>query len=151
VKRLDFMREVGQPVNGQKHLILAESFLGHSSCCGWIENLATEEAGMKRIEAIIARSALDDFQRCAKDLGIFGFDLSVQKTRPCHHRRLSISGKHRSAASSKIKVDFAVLDEQTKPTVHAVLETVHPESIGIFKFDEDACLAGTERPRTKLA
>jgi hypothetical protein len=34
-------------------------------------------------------------------------------------------------------VDFAVGDEETKPTVHAVLESVHPESIAIFKFDHD--------------
>jgi len=106
---------------------------------------------MKRIEAIIARSALDDFQRCARDLGIFGFDLSVQKTRLCDHHRLSINGEHRSVTPSRIKVDFAVLDEQTKSTVHAVLETVHPESIGIFKFDEDAGPAGSVRPRPNAA
>lgn len=93
---------------------------------------------MKRIEAIIARSALDDFHRCAKNLGIFGFDLSVPKTRLCDHQRLSISGEHKSVTGSTIKVEFAVLDEQTKPTVHAVLEKVQPESIGIFKFDEDS-------------
>jgi hypothetical protein len=34
-------------------------------------------------------------------------------------------------------VDFAVLDEQTQPTIHAVLESVHPDSIGVFRFDED--------------
>lgn len=93
---------------------------------------------MKRIEAIITRSALDDFQRCARDLGIFGFDLSVQKTRLYDSQRLSISEEHGSDTSSKIKVDFAVRDDQTKPTVHAVLESAHPESIGIFRFDEDA-------------
>jgi hypothetical protein len=93
---------------------------------------------MKRIEAIIARSALDDFHRCARDLGIFGFDLSVPKTRFCDHQRLSMIGAVGPVTASSIKVDFAVPDEQTKPTVHAVLETVHPESIGIFKFDEDA-------------
>jgi hypothetical protein len=40
-------------------------------------------------------------------------------------------------ATLRIKVDFAGLDEDTKPTVHAVLESVHPESIAIFKFDQD--------------
>jgi hypothetical protein len=34
-------------------------------------------------------------------------------------------------------VDFAVLDEDIKPTVHAVLISVHPESIAIFKFEQD--------------
>jgi hypothetical protein len=93
---------------------------------------------MKRIEAIIARSALDDFHRCAKDLGIFGFDLSVPKRRLCDLQRLPITEESSPVTASRIKVDFAVLDEQTKPTVHAVLENVHPESIGIFKFDEDS-------------
>jgi nitrogen regulatory protein PII len=101
---------------------------------------------MKRIEAIIARSALDDFHRCAKSLGIFGFDLSAPKTRLCDNQRLSIRRELRSVAGSKIKVEFAVLDEQTKPTIHAVLETVHPESIGIFKFDEDASAVVRPRP-----
>jgi hypothetical protein len=34
-------------------------------------------------------------------------------------------------------VDFAVLDEETKHTIHAVLESVHPDSIAIFNFDPD--------------
>jgi hypothetical protein len=34
-------------------------------------------------------------------------------------------------------VDFAVLDEEVKPTIHAVLESVHPNSISVFKFDRD--------------
>src|SRR5271154_4463093 len=92
---------------------------------------------MKRIETIIVRSALDDFHRCARNLGIFGFDLSVPKARLCDHQRLPFSRELRSVARSRIKVDFAVLDEQTKQTVHTILESVHPESIGIFRFDED--------------
>jgi nitrogen regulatory protein PII len=97
-----------------------------------------EQTCMKRIEAIIARSALDDFHRCARKLGIFGFDISLLKTRLRDNQRLSLSAESRAVTAARIKVDFAVLDEQTKPAVHAVLESVHPESIGIFKFDEDA-------------
>ena len=88
---------------------------------------------MKRIEAVLKNSALDDFHRCAKQLGIFGFDLSEKRTKRREHQPLSIGGD----ATSRIKVDFAVLDEDTKPTVHAVLISVHPESIAIFKFDHD--------------
>jgi hypothetical protein len=83
---------------------------------------------MKRIEAVVKRSALDDFHRCARQLGIFGFDLSEDRTK-C--RGFAPDSR------SRVKVDFAVLDEETKPTVHAVLESVHPESIAIFKFDQD--------------
>jgi nitrogen regulatory protein PII len=91
---------------------------------------------MKRIEAVVKRSALDDFHRCAKQLGIFGFDLSEDPTKRRDHQRLA-AGESAPDANSKVKVDFAVLDEETKPTVHAVLESVHPDSIAIFKFDQD--------------
>ena len=47
-------------------------------------------------------------------------------------------------------MDFAVLDEQTNAAVHAVLETVHPESIGIFKFDEDPQLGGYSGATSEL-
>jgi hypothetical protein len=92
---------------------------------------------MKRIEAVIMRSALDDFHRCARQLGIFGFDLSEEQTRLRDHERLATAGKCPSDTTPRLKVDFAVLDEETKPTIHAVLESVHPDSIAIFKFDQD--------------
>ena len=94
----------------------------------------------------MARSALGDFHRCAKNLGIFGFDLSVPKDKLCDHQRLPITGEFRPVTASRIKVDFAVFDEQTNPTVHAVLEKVRPESIGIFKFDEDSGAVARSRP-----
>ena len=90
---------------------------------------------MKRIEAVVKRSALDDFHRCAQQLGIFGFDLSEERKLP-HHQPRSISSED-SHTASKLKVDFAVFDEEVKPTIHAVLESVHPNSIAVFKFDQD--------------
>jgi nitrogen regulatory protein PII len=92
---------------------------------------------MKRIEAVVKRSALDDFHRCAKQLGIFGFDLSEERSKRRDHQPLATPREYAPDATSRVKVDFAVLDEETKPTVHAVLESVHPESIAIFKFDQD--------------
>ena len=100
---------------------------------------------MKRIEAVIARAALDDFHRCARELGIFGFDLSVPKARFCERQRSFNGRESKPVTASRIKVDFAVLDEQTKPTIHAVLESVHPESIGVFKLDEDTEASRTHR------
>jgi nitrogen regulatory protein PII len=97
----------------------------------------TKQTRMKRIEAVVKRSALDDFHRCAKQLGIFGFDLSENPTKRRDHQRLAAAGEYTPDATSRVKVDFAVLDEETKPTVHAVLESVHPDSIAIFKFDQD--------------
>ena len=81
------------------------------------------------------RSALDDFGRCAKRLGIFGFDLSEESQD--YHQPVAVGSEQISNNTTRLKVDFAVLDEQTKPTVHAVLEAVHPDSISIFKFDQD--------------
>jgi nitrogen regulatory protein PII len=92
---------------------------------------------MKRIEAVIMRSALDDFYRCARQLGIFGFDIAEEHTRLRDDQRLATASECTGDATARLKVDFAVLDEDTKPTIHAVLESVHPDSIGIFKFDQD--------------
>ena len=101
---------------------------------------------MKRIEAVVKRSALDDFHRCARQLGIFGFDLSEDRSKRRDHQRLAAPGEYAPDATSRVKVDFAVLDEETKPTVHAVLESVHPESIAIFKFDQDTQPQTSSRP-----
>ncbi len=92
---------------------------------------------MKRIEAVIMRSALDDFNRCARQLGIFGFDISEEQTRLRDRQRFATVGECPPDTTSRLKVDFAVLDEETKPTIHAVLESVHPDSIAISKFDQD--------------
>jgi hypothetical protein len=100
---------------------------------------------MKRIEAVIVRSALDDFHRCARQLGIFGFDLSEEQTKLRDHQRLAIAPDCTSDTTSRLKVDFAVLDEETKPSIHAVIESVHPERIAIFKFDQDARPKPAER------
>ena len=95
---------------------------------------------MKRIEAVIVRSALDNFHRCARQLGIFGFDLSEEQT------KLKDSDCT-SDSTTRLRVDFAVLDEETKLSIHAVLESVHPDSIAIFKFDKHARpLTATRRP-----
>jgi len=85
---------------------------------------------MKRIEAVIVRSALDDFHRCAKRLGIFGFDLSEEQT-------ILRNAGCTPDSTRRLRVDFAVIDEEAKPSIHAVLESVHPDNIAIFKFDED--------------
>lgn len=74
---------------------------------------------MKRIETIMRRSEYDSFRRCASRLGIFAFDL-YQNNR------------------TGLRTDFAVSDIDAKETVHAVLNEVHPDSIAIFKLDDDA-------------
>jgi nitrogen regulatory protein PII len=106
-----------------------------------VEGYKTKQSRMKRIEAVLKRSSLDDFHRCAKQLGVRGFDLSEDRTKRRNAQRLATDNACASDSTSRLKVDFAVLDEDTKPTVHAVLELVHPESISIFKFDQDTPVA----------
>ena len=105
---------------------------------------------MKRIEAVIPSAALNDFHRCAKELGIFGFDLSVPKKAFCDHQRRFNPPESRPHPALMLKVDFAVLDEQANPTIHAVLQSVHPESIGVFRFDEDMRPGTSNRERPAL-
>ena len=92
---------------------------------------------MKRIKAIISRSSLDDFHQCVRQLGIFGFDLSEERSSRRHRHQLS-AGNESISTNSKLEADFAVPDEDATPIVHAVLESVHPDSVGIFKFEQDA-------------
>ena len=92
---------------------------------------------MKRIEAVLKNSALDDFHRCAKQLGIFGFDLSEKCTSVGNTNRSLSAASALPTLRRGSKWDFAVLDEDTEPTVHAVLISVNSESIAIFKFDQD--------------
>ena len=99
---------------------------------------------MKRIEAVIMRSTLADFHRCARRLGIFAFDLSEEHNKLRNQQRLAIASERTPDSTSRLKIDFAVLDEETKSTIHDVLESVHLDSIAIFKFDQ-----GT-RPKTAI-
>jgi nitrogen regulatory protein PII len=101
-----------------------------------VEAIKPDKLCMKRIEAVVKRSALDDFHRCAQQLGILGFDLSEERKLP-NHQPPATSSESNSQTASRVKVDFAVLDEEVKPTIHAVLESVHPNSIAVFKFDQD--------------
>jgi len=83
---------------------------------------------MKRIEAVVKRSELRRFCQCAEKLGIFGFDLSENRS-PSKTVLSNENGNH-----SRLTVDFAVSDADTKDTIHAVLEQAHPDSIAIFKL-----------------
>lgn len=79
---------------------------------------------MRRIETVVKRSELSSFYQCAGRLGILGFDLAEN-------------------SRAALKVDFAVPDLEAKDTVHAFLEQVHPDSIAIFKLDNESSAATT--------
>ena len=87
---------------------------------------------MKRIETVMRRSELDSFYQCAGKLGIFAFDLSRDR-------------------HSAFKVDFAVADLEAKDTIHAVLEQVHPDSIAVFKLDNESPSEASGLGRVEIA
>src|SRR5208282_1087960 len=91
---------------GNKTSRSPRAFRGHSSCSISNRGYQTKQAFMKRIEAVIMRSALDDFHRCARQLGIFGFDLSEEQTKLRDHQRLAIAHDCTSDTTSRLKVDF---------------------------------------------
>ena len=101
---------------------------------------------MKRIEEAVVRSSdLRRFCQCAEKLGVFGFDLcEYRDSRAGRSRdgdRLQPEG-NLTSERSRLKVDFAVLDIDTKDAIHAVLEQVHPDSIAIFKLDQEPSQTG---------
>jgi len=97
---------------------------------------AREAASMKRIEAVVRRTDLRSFYQCAEKLGILGFDLaeSQRPRRAISRGRILSNTEVKAEALGCLKVDFAVLDDEAKDTVHAVLEQVHPNSIAIFEL-----------------
>ena len=83
------------------------------------------------------RSNLDDFSRCARQLGILAFDLIEERERVWDHCQPLLGRAPTPDTLVRLKVDFAVPDKETKSIVHAVLESAHPDSIGIFKFEQN--------------
>jgi hypothetical protein len=92
---------------------------------------------MRIIETIIMRSALGDFSRCVRQLGIFAFDLIEEREKVWDHCQPSLDRGPDPDTPVRLKIDFAVPDKETKFIVHALLESAHPDSIGIFKFDQN--------------
>ena len=108
------------------------------------QRLSQKNRNMKRIKAVISCSSLDDFHQCVRQLGIFGFDLSHERGR--RGNRNQGPATNFTSAKSRFEVDFAVLDEEAKPTVHAVLESAHPDSVRIFKLEQETQPARQRRP-----
>ena len=101
---------------------------------------------MKIIEVIITRSALDDFSRCARQLGILAFDLIEERERVWDSCQPSLDRTPTPDTPVRLKIDFAVPDKETKSIVHAVLESAHPDSIGIFKFEQNTYSDASDSP-----
>lgn len=100
---------------------------------------------MKKIEAVLRRTELRRFFLCAEKLGIFGFDLCPERS-----SSVPVVGSHNSAPS-RLTVEFAVSDADTKDTIHAVLDQAHPDSIAVFKLGpESSSSAGSGDDTTRV-
>ena len=95
---------------------------------------------MKKIEAVIPPWTLDTFKEAALELGISEFDLVEVYRSGCttiEGRRKLYRGREFAAdLLPRLKLEFVLLDNDVKTTLHRLLELVHPESIAVFKLDQ---------------
>jgi nitrogen regulatory protein P-II 1 len=96
---------------------------------------------MKRIEAVITPRTLDTFKAAARRLGISEFEL-VEVYRLGSNATEGGKGiyqgcEYRTDLSPRLRVEFVMFDDEVQATVHRLLEFVHPESISVFRLDQE--------------
>jgi nitrogen regulatory protein P-II 1 len=99
------------------------------------------ESGMKRIEAVITPSTLDLFKTAARRLGISEFELVEVYRLGCEtiEGGKGIHGgcEYRTDLSPRLRVEFVMFDDDVQATLHQLLKLVHPESISVFRLDQE--------------
>jgi nitrogen regulatory protein PII len=96
---------------------------------------------MKRIEAVITPWALDTFKETVSQLGISEFELVKVYCSGCE----SIEGGKRIYRGLEFKADlsprrrgaFVMFDDDVQAALHQLLELVYPESISVFRLDQE--------------
>jgi nitrogen regulatory protein PII len=96
---------------------------------------------MKRIEAVITPWTLDTFKAAAPRLGISEFEL-VEVYRLGSETTVGAKGLYqgcesRADLSPRLRVEFVMFDDDVQATVHRLLELIHPESISVFRLDQE--------------
>jgi nitrogen regulatory protein PII len=95
---------------------------------------------MKRVEVVMTSSALDTFKSSATSLGISEYDVSDVRLAPSvavkERQRLYRGQQYTLDLLPRVKVEFALLDEDTKPIIQNLLTLVTPDSIAIFLLDQ---------------
>jgi nitrogen regulatory protein PII len=104
-------------------------------------SISLVESGMKRIEAVIPPAALNSFKEAAFRLGISEFELVEVYRLGCETvdggNGLYRGGEYRTELSPRLRVEFVMFDDQVQKTLHGLLQDVHPESISIFRLDQE--------------
>jgi nitrogen regulatory protein P-II 1 len=96
---------------------------------------------MKRIEAVITPLALDTFKAAARRIGISEFELVEVYRLGCETieggKGLYQGSDYRADLSPRLRVEFVMFDDDVQATLHQLLTLVHPESISVFRLDQE--------------
>lgn len=83
--------------------------------------------------------SMDAFRQSAAELGVVEFEVSEVQRSSAYRRerqRLYRGQTFTSDVLVRSKVEFAVFDEDAEHMVHALKETVRPDSICVYKIDQ---------------
>jgi nitrogen regulatory protein PII len=112
------------------------------------------ELEMKKIEAVIAPWALDTFKEVAPELGISEFELVEVYRSVCEsvdpRKRLYRGHEFTADPSPRLRVEFIMFDDDVQAVVHQLLEVVHPESISVFRVDQQIRAISSATPHLKV-
>jgi nitrogen regulatory protein PII len=113
---------------------------------------------MKRVEVVMKSSALDTFKSSATSLGISEYDVSDVRLSPSfavkERQRLYRGQEYTLDLLPRVKIEFALLDEDAKPVVRNLLTLVTPDTVAIFPLDQLITMSsspgqGVARSRTE--
>ena len=104
---------------------------------------------MKRVEVVMKISALDTFKDSAPRLGISEYDVSEVRRSPSsalrERQRLYRGQEYILDLLSRVKVEFAMPDEDARPVAQNILALVDPDTIAISALDEVINMSSSSR------
>jgi len=104
---------------------------------------------MKKIEAIIQRSKLDEVQDALGEIGIDGMTVCEVKGfgRQNRHTETYRSGEYTLDFLPKLKIDFVVVDQNAERAVNAIIKSARTGKMG----DDKVLISDVEEARCALA
>jgi nitrogen regulatory protein PII len=102
---------------------------------------------MKRVEVVMKSSALNTFKSSAASLGISEYDVSEVRVAPNlllrERQRLYRGQEYTLDLLSRVKVEFAVFDDEAKRVAQNILTLTAPDTIAIFALDKLISVSNT--------
>ena len=104
---------------------------------------------MKKIEAIIQRSKLDEVQDAFGEIGIDGMTVCEVRGfgRQNRHTESYRSGEYTLDFLPKLKIDFVVVDQNAERAVNAIIKSARTGKIG----DDKVLISDVEEARCAAA